>query len=89
MVYDKKNHLTKTFPNKFEKETLLMPPDFIDDQCLYVIVDPMYIIERQICEKYITESSKEAIKNINIDEDNQFIVKYYIKNNLKNECVGG
>jgi hypothetical protein len=81
-IYDKKNHITKTFPNKFEKETFLMPPDFIDDQCLYVIADPMYI-ERQICDKHLTELSKDAIKNIHIDKDNQFIIKYYIKNNHK------
>jgi hypothetical protein len=79
-MYDKKNHTTKTFPNKFEKETFLMEPDFIDDQCLYVIADPMYI-EKQVSDKYLTESSREAIKNIHIEEDNQFIIKYYIKNN--------
>jgi hypothetical protein len=79
-IYDKKNQITRTFTNKFAEETFLMPPNFIDDQCLYVIADPMDI-ERQISEEYITESSKEAIKNINEDEDNQFVIKYYIKDN--------
>jgi hypothetical protein len=77
-MYDKKNHITKTYTNKFKKEAFLMPPDFIDDQCLYVFADPMDI-EKQINETFLTESSKEAIKNINIDEDNQLIIKYYIK----------
>jgi hypothetical protein len=82
MIYDKKNQITKTFTNKFAEETFLISPNFIDDQCLYVVADPMYI-ERQISVKYITASSKEAIKNIDMDEDNQFIIKYYIKSDQK------
>jgi hypothetical protein len=77
-IYDKKQSTVKTFTSLFDKEAYLMPPDFIDDQCLYVIVEPMYL-EKQISDKYLTESSREVIKNVDIDNDNQLIVKYYIK----------
>jgi hypothetical protein len=38
----------------------------------------MYI-EKQISDKYLTQSSREVIKNMDIDNDNQLIIKYYIK----------
>jgi hypothetical protein len=78
IIYNKKRDAAKTFANLFDKETYLMPPNYIDDQCLYVIADPMYL-EKQICDEYLTESSREVIKNMDIENDNQLIIKYYIK----------
>jgi hypothetical protein len=76
-IYDKKRGTAKTFAGLFGKEAYLMSPNYIDDQCLYVIAEPMHI-EKQICDEYLTESSREVMKNMDID-DNQLIIKYYIK----------
>ncbi|MDR1114991.1 MAG: 6-bladed beta-propeller [Tannerella sp.] len=77
-------------PNSFNFKDVfdsiqIIPLELTENSILYkcdkmlMYKNKYYILDRKgLCIIY-----HEAIKNIHIDKDNQFIIKYYIKNNHK------
>lgn len=76
-IYDKINKSVSIKQNKSGSQEQLLPPDAIDDKCLYYLCLPEYI-NYVISQDLLTESAKNALNSIK-ESDNYVIIKYILK----------